>query len=222
MDYKDATNTSVIKGTFDVGAFTTLNAQGQTQTESSNIAQTELFLPSVGNLTPGGFGVVSAGDTNNAKSSPSSSQMQDLADETGVPTLLVTFASSVPHAFGYSGLNGLSAVTMEAMPAHNPCHLDGTVHDALNFGNFNAMLARMNLMGMTVLQRLVAREMGSSAEPVTKIAVSGSSKTGASAWATAVTDTRVKAVAAMHNQAQNLSSYLEVTLKIPISLPHLT
>ena len=76
------------------------------------------------------------------------------------------------------------------------------------WGNFNAMLAKKQVMAVTVLQRLVATLVPDITAPVTSVALSGSSKGGGSAWAAALSDARVTVAAAMHDQAQNLTAFL--------------
>jgi hypothetical protein len=77
------------------------------------------------------------------------------------------------------------------------------------WGNFNAMLAKKQVMAVTVLQRLVAELVPDITAPVTSVALSGSSKGGGSAWAAALSDARVIVAAAMHDQAQNLTAFLD-------------
>ena len=95
------------------------------------------------------------------------------------------------------------------MPWRHPCNISsGDEATQLRWGNFNAQLAKKQVMSVTVLQRLVAKLVPAAAA-VTRVALSGSSKGGAAAWAAAVSDTRVHAAAAMHDQAQDLVAYLD-------------
>ena len=214
------TNT-VVRGSFDAGPFSTLNAHNLPQTVPSTMVETALFLPS-GTWNAGGFGMVIAASLGSSPDAPSESMLQDLASELNLPILAAWFNVSLPRAFGYKGMNGISAVTLRAMPFHTPCHLTN-IQD-LRWGNFNILLAKKQMIAITVLQRLVEQHGGDSNDnnpnanagggqeqqpTVSSVALSGSSKDGGAAWAAAVSDPRIRVAAAMHDQAQNLSAYLD-------------
>ena len=207
MSYKTKSSTStIILGSFDTGPFSTLNSNNMPQTVPNTIVDTALYLPAINNKSgawiTGGYGMVISASLS-AADAPSESHLLELAKELGIPILSASYNNSVPHSFGYKGMNGISAVTLQAMPYKNPCNISSVQN--LAWGNFNIQLAKKQLFAITVLQRLVQQHLQIS---VTDVAVSGSSKDGAAVWASAFSDARIKVASPMHDQAQNLTAFL--------------
>ena len=123
-----ASTTLIVRGRFDSGPFSTLDATNSPRTVAHLFVETALFLPSTSNTTgawaPGGKGMVlSVNMDGSSADSPSSPMLADLAVELGVPLIAAWYNTSVPRAFGYQGMNSLNAVTMQAMPHRHPCNI---------------------------------------------------------------------------------------------------
>ena len=202
---------NIYTGSFSSGSFSTLDASHLPRTVADLYVQTALYLPDNNNASglwsSGGAGmVVSLNMDGSSKDAPSSQVLSDLALELGIPILSTWYNASIPQAFGYEGINLLNAASMQAMPYRHPCNL--TDVQELKWGNFNLMLAKKQIMSITILQRLLA-QLRPELPSIQSIALSGSSKQGASAWGAALSDSRVRVAAAMHDQAQNLTAYLD-------------
>ena len=123
-----ASTTLIVRGRFDSGPFSTLDATNSPRTVAHLFVETALFLPSTSNTTgawaPGSKGMVlSVNMDGSSVDSPSSTMLADLAVELGVPLIAAWYNTSVPRAFGYQGMNSLNAVTMQAMPHRHPCNI---------------------------------------------------------------------------------------------------
>jgi hypothetical protein len=205
-------------GTFATGSFSTLNSKNLPQAEQLR-ATTVLFSPTDWNRSSGAFVGLVAGIDNDAH------LISELAADLAMPILLAGYGHDIPHLYGYQGMNQLNAISWTAMEYQHPCNISNA--SELLWGNFEYQLAKKDMLAITLLQHLTAvtlargRSVGSLeasqdshvtppfTSPSIAVALIGSSKGGGAAWIAAAADQRVRVVAPEHNQAENISNYLD-------------
>jgi hypothetical protein len=118
-------------------------------------------------------------------------------------------------------MNSLNAISWSAMLYKHPCNISNA--SDLLWGNFEYQLAKKDMMAITLLQHLAIDTTESpgaghglghlslDAAATSKITVGliGSSKGGGAAWIAAAADRRIQVVAPEHNQAENITNYLD-------------
>jgi len=171
---------TVLVGSWSGGILDGFDARG-TRRQIDLREKAALYLPPGFPSTPHpGMGFVQAAHLSN---SVESEEGVFLALHFGIPVLFHGEKPDDWARLGFSGRNELVEVTFQNMMNVNPCELV-----SITRGNFVYILARTNILAITLLGRLVEQRGGT----IEHVALRGGSKEGFASWITSAVDDRVE------------------------------